>query len=140
MLRLKDKDGKVFCYHVKSREGPTTLSNGAPRRDSAGNPDIDKQWCKVVFSYTVVMDREARDAFWMLWKKTDPVITNSGSTPVFSALDDEVFGRTTFLSCTFADLVECPPIRRLAGEQELYTVSFPLEFLATTFDTKRLAS
>jgi hypothetical protein len=136
MLRLKDKDGLVTVIDcVLGRSGPRTFSNAAERRDNAGNLDIDKQWSRVQYVYQIRVDRQIRDAIWLLWKKTCPVITTSGSTPAFTACDEEVFGRS-WIACTFTG----PEIdfgQRAGGTQELYALTFALEYSASTFDTTR---
>ena len=138
MLKLKDNAGKVFCVHVKSRQGPVSISNAASRRDVNGQIDIDKQWSRVQFAYTGIFDRATRDALWALWKLTCPVLTVSGATPLFTAWDDELFLRGWY-SCTLTG-PEFPPCDRIPGEHELYRMSFDLEYSAADYDTYKVAA
>ena len=129
MLRIKRSGGTVFFLEATlKRKGPKTISNGKPRRDSAGGIDSDKQWCRVQFVYDIYVDLQTRDNLWSLYKDSDPILTPSGATNQFWFYDDEILNG--WVECTQSDIEH-------VGEEESYETQISLECSVSDYDSNR---
>ena len=138
MLKVKRTGGSVFYLpHVVKRGPVTSFSNGAPVRDAAGLVSSDMQWSRITMSYNVQMNRHERDAFYALWKDSNPVLSTSGATTQFEFSDDEVM-TAGWVTCSLST-VELSKMQRLPGKEEVYLVPIIIECSSSDFDTQRRA-